>query len=75
MVLPEVQWMAESTVFYIARLCGKPVEKAVLNSYTTSLVVDDICNAENNQPDPNSTGTRSGRNCYYNNLNSGYQFE
>lgn len=63
-----------ATIFYIADYVGDQ-GKSSFELIHEELVVGDICDAEDNQPYPNSTGTRRGRNCYYNNANSGYQLE
>ncbi len=60
------------TIFYIADYAGQN-GKVNFDLIHNELIVGDICDTENNQPHPNSTGTRSGNNCYYNNSNSGYQ--
>lgn len=64
----------KAAVFYIADYVGNQ-GKSSFELVHEELVVGDICDSENNQPYPNSTGTRSGRNCYYNNPNSGRQLE
>jgi len=64
----------KATVFYIADYVGDQ-GKSSFELIHEELIVNDICDAESNQPHPNSTSTKSGENCYYNNSDNGFQLK